>query len=184
MKTAVTSFNWNFLRTRLVATLFVVMFLTSCTSLWHSVNYAGPNDISITSSNSPLASDAFRAAIELASPGPPSFKAGERAALHVIVTNKSSTTWPAGRTATGAYQISVGNHWRDEQGTLVAMDDARSSLPFDLHPGERAEILLNVTPPNIPGRYHLEVDLAQEQVAWFAEKGSQVLSLNITVLEP
>jgi hypothetical protein len=61
------------------------------------------------------------------------------------------------------------------------MDDARSILPYDLQPGERAEILLNVRAPDQPGHYVLEVDLAQEKVAWFAQKGSQPLRLTSTV---
>ncbi len=165
----------------LVAVLLAGLTLTACTLLRQRVNYAGPNNISVTSVSSPLPDEAFRAAIELAYPEPLTLNAGYRTGLHFIVTNKSNSVWPAGQTAAATHQLSMGNHWRDEHGTILVMDDARSSLPYDLHPGGRAEILLQVSAPDTPGRYVLEIDLAQEQVAWFAQKGSQTLRLNVTV---
>jgi hypothetical protein len=73
---------------------------------------------------------------------------------------------PAGR------HICVANHWLRQDGTIAIFDDARTLLPKTIGPGERFEVPLRVRAPGEPGEYLLEIDLVQEFVCWFAEKGS------------
>jgi hypothetical protein len=40
---------------------------------------------------------------------------------------------------------------------------------------------LTVTPPNKQGDYILEIDIVQESVAWFVQKGSKALKINVKV---
>jgi len=55
---------------------------------------------------------------------------------------------------------------------MAIFDDARARLPKAVKPGESFEVRLKVQAPGEPGEYLLEVDLVQEFVCWFAEKGS------------
>jgi hypothetical protein len=51
-----------------------------------------------------------------------------------------------------------------------------------LRPGEEVEVPLAISAPTTPGNYILEVDLVQEQVSWFHDKGSPTARTNVTVV--
>jgi hypothetical protein len=55
---------------------------------------------------------------------------------------------------------------------MVTNMDGRSTLTRDLWPGESITIQLPVKAPETAGNYVLEIDLVQEAVAFFKEKGS------------
>jgi hypothetical protein len=99
----------------------------------------------------------------------------------VVITNKSEYFWPSGFTRDSSNSIGVGNHWLDRDGHVLTVDDGRSSLPYDLTPGNSAEVLLTIAAPNKPGNYILEVDALQENVAWFQDKGSSPLRFYVMV---
>jgi hypothetical protein len=50
-----------------------------------------------------------------------------------------------------------------------------------LKPGATIELPLTVTAPSQPGIYILQLDAIQESVAWFGDRGSEILSLKIKV---
>src|ERR1051325_3213440 len=122
-----------------------------------------------------LPDNAFKAQITLPSP-PAKLRAGQQERVQVHVRNASDIFWWArggeqnDRTDNKFY-IAAGDRWLKPDGTLVA-DDGRYGLGKDLKPGEETELPLLVTAPKEPGEYILEVDLLQEQVAWFGDKGS------------
>jgi SAM-dependent methyltransferase len=93
---------------------------------------------------------------------------GERRALRVVVANAGDVTWPAGL---ARHRLALGNRWRT-RGTLAVPDDGRVGLPADVAPGALVELELVVTAPESEGEYELELDLVQEGVAWFSERGS------------
>ncbi|KAA0256336.1 methyltransferase domain-containing protein [Acidobacteria bacterium ACD] len=130
--------------------------------------------------SAPLPDGAFRARLSV-SPPPGRLRTGEPWTLAVQVVNEGSGPWPCRGDGTGRFQVNVGNHWLSEDGGLVAQDDGRAPLPADLAPGASAEVELTVTPPGRPGPYLLEVDLVQEGVAWFAERGSPPCRLAVPV---
>jgi hypothetical protein len=74
----------------------------------------------------------------------------------------------------------VGNHWLDVVGSCLRYDDGRTGLPA-LEPGAEVEVVLRCTAPSILGDYLLEVDLVQEGVNWFAERGSPTARVKVTV---
>ena len=127
-----------------------------------------------------LPPDGYRAGIELQAPA--SLDAGSRTAALVRVTNLSEATWltdiPGGR------HICVANHWLDSNGTAVVPDDGRARLPCDLQPGESVELSLEVTAPDAPAGYLLDVDLVQERICWFAERGSRTGRVQVDVRAP
>lgn len=136
--------------------------------------------VKTTQAAAPLPVNAFNAQLSFAY-GPTVLRAGERESIYVRIKNTSDLTWQALGQSDGAFAIKLGNHWLNEQRVMVVQDDARSSLLFDLPPGQEMELPLTITAPGEPGRYILEIDMVQELVAWFGGRGSKTLRLEVTV---
>lgn len=164
----------------LILLLMAVVGTASCSQLLEGT-YSGPNNIELTSIDRPLSNDAFKAKLESPFPQVTNLKSSTPAKFHVVVTNLSNHVWPANGTANNTYRIGIGNHWLDQNGKQLVTDDGRSPLPFDLQPGSKAEVLLVIKGPDEPGRYILEIDAVQEGVAWFVQRGSQTLRVDVTV---
>jgi len=130
----------------------------------------------------PMPAPAFKAAITLPEP-PATLQPGQKIQLRVKVKNISDIAWPAhGRASDGFYQVNLGDNWYDDQNKRIEKHPyVRSGLPHDLRPGEEVEVPLSVTAPPNPGQYTLQIDLVQEMVAWFSEKGSSAPKFKIKV---
>jgi hypothetical protein len=108
--------------------------------------------------------------------------AGDTVAVAVSVQNSGSLTWPAG----GANPVRLGYHWYDQNGQVVPLPpeaDHRSSLPSNAPFAARvnwADALL--TAPTTPGHYTLRWDLVHEGISWFADRGSPVLAVPVSVV--
>ena len=88
--------------------------------------------------------------------------------------NVSLTVWPSRGQPDGSLLINVADAWfRNDGKSLVTNTDGRAGLLLDLWPGKAADIRLQITAPVQAGEYILEIDLVQEGVAWFKDKGSQ-----------
>jgi len=112
---------------------------------------------------------------------PSALKVGSRSVLRTQVKNTSDLTWPAFGADDGTYQIRLGNRWLDEAGNVVISSDGRATLPRDLKPMHLVELPLVITTPEEPGRYILELDMVQEGVVWFREKGSKTMRVGVTI---
>jgi hypothetical protein len=77
--------------------------------------------------------------------------------------------------------LTIGNRWLKPGGEKVNDVDGRTALLANLPPGGTVELPLTITAPNGPGIYIMQLDAIQEGVAWFGDRGSQVLSLSIRV---
>lgn len=134
-----------------------------------------------------LSDNAFKAIITLLDP-PAKLRAGQKQAVQVKVKNASDTLWYARGAAFNdssdtKFILAAGDRWlnaKDE--TLITDMDGRYGLNRDLKPGEETEVPLLITAPKEPGEYILEVDLVQEQVAWFHDKGSPTARTKVTVV--
>ncbi len=127
----------------------------------------------------PLADMAFKARLSVANP-PGLMRAGQKYALRVTLKNESSVVWP-GQQPSWQYQLTIGNRWLTEQHAKVTDVDGRVALFQDLGPSETVELLLSVTAPSEAGTYVLQLDAIQEGVAWFGDRGSEVLNLRVKV---
>jgi hypothetical protein len=110
---------------------------------------------------------------------PARIRPGSQQTLRVRVTNLGSTTWRAHVPLNISCEIRVGNHWLDATGALVQYDDGRTQIPRDVPPGETITVPLMITAPEQPGQYILELDVVQELITWFKDKGSTTLRLPI-----
>ena len=96
------------------------------------------------------------------------------------VKNVGTEVWPA-LTGKNGLQLLVGNHWVSQDGSPSVNDDGRSLLMFDVLPQAEFEIPITINAPMSGGAFTLEIDLLQENVSWFALKGSKVLKASVTV---
>jgi len=125
-----------------------------------------------------LPEGAHQASITLAAPVP-RMVAGVRAPVRVAVRNASDHRWPLHP------NLRLGNHWRSADGdTVLTLDDGRITLMYDVEPGQTSVLELVVEPPARPGRYVLELDVVEEAVCWFADRGSPTLRLPVEVAAP
>jgi len=135
----------------------------------------------------PLPDKAFKAQITL-SDAPQKLRVGQKETIHVRVKNNSDVMWWArgahvNTRPDNKFYIATGNRWLKADGGLLTNMDGRYGIGKDLAPGEETEIPLVITAPKDAGEYTLEVDLIQEQVAWFSEKGSPTAKTKITVVK-
>ena len=111
---------------------------------------------------------------------PTTIKVGQRTTVRVKVKNTSGAVWPANQNQSGLHQVTLGNKWL-ESGRIVINDDGRTPLPGDLAPGAEIQLELRIRAPEKTGMYTLMLDLVQEQVSWFYEKGSTPAEVSVTV---
>ena len=130
--------------------------------------------------STPLPDAAFRATVTPLDP-PRRLQPGQTATIRVRVRNGGEVVWPRRGQAGGRYQVRLGNHWLGAGGEVVRLEDGRGALPYNLEPGQEAEVRLEVTTPAAPGDYLLELDLVQEGVAWFGQRQSPTARVPVRV---
>ncbi|MBV8859703.1 MAG: hypothetical protein JOZ02_22410 [Acidobacteria bacterium] len=134
----------------------------------------------------PLPDAAFKAQLTLPD-APTKLRAGQKETVQVHIKNDSPVFWwsrggEVNERTDNWFYIAAGNRWLKADGSLLTDMDGRYGISKDLKPGEETEIPLAVTAPKEPGEYILEVDLVQEQVAWFSDKGSPTARAKVTVV--
>jgi hypothetical protein len=135
----------------------------------------------ISEEHAPLVEEAFNAVITMPKP-PERLRAGEKQTIQVVIRNASDYLWPARGEAGGKFFLNAGDIWL-YAGTEELLNnlDGRTAIPHDVYPGEVIQLPLQITAPTIPGEYILEIDMVQEGVGWFKEKGSTPLKVRIRV---
>ena len=136
--------------------------------------------IQVSPGEAALAPTIFRAEISILD-SPDVLKVGQTATLRVRITNKSESVWKAHGKSDGSNDINLGNKWLDNSGNTVVNDDGRTPLPGDVAPGQVLELRLTIKAPPSPGDYVLILDLVQENVSWFFDKGSAAAKLKVRV---
>jgi SAM-dependent methyltransferase len=142
-----------------------------------------PSTATRTSSRRPLPATAFAASIAVRS-APTRMMPREELNLEILVCNESTQLWPSLPSPIGRYRVNVANRWLGRAGEIVTRDDGRCPLDHDVPPGGATSAMLVVTAPEKDGHYVLELDLVQEDVAWFGERGSPTLRIPVTVGAP
>jgi len=175
----------------LLMTVVVAFFAFACSSKKPSTTpgQSAPAQKTQAQPNAPAAlpNTAFKAEISLVDP-PAKLRAGEKKTVRVKIKNASNEMWwargaPVNTRPDNRFYIATGDRWLKADGSLLTDMDGRYGLGKDLRPGEETEVPLGITAPKDPGEYTLEVDLVQEQVAWFREKGSPTAKAKITVVK-
>ena len=161
---------------------------TSCTKPSSNSGTAARSEAPAPGQPAALPDNGFKAAITLVDP-PAKLRVGQKETIQVKVKNASDVLWYARGAAVNnstdnKFYLAAGNRWlQADDESLVTDMDGRYGLNRDLKPGEETEVPLAITAPKEPGDYILEVDLVQEQVAWFLDKGSQTARTKVTVVK-
>lgn len=139
-----------------------------------------------TTEAGPLPENGFKAQITLVDP-PAKLRTGEQVRVQLRIKNASDVFWwgrggAINNRPDNKFYLAAGNRWLRPDNSLVTDMDGRYGISKDLKPGDESEVPLLVTAPKEPGDYILEVDLVQEQVAWFHDKGSPTAKTKITVV--
>jgi len=165
-----------------------ITFLVACSGkVSNTATQTQPPKNESPAEPSALPNKGFKAEITLIDP-PTKLRVGQKETIRVKVKNSSDVMWwsRGARINTrpdNKFYIAVGNRWLKSDGSLLTNMDGRYGIPKDLAAAEETEVPLSITAPKEPGDYTLEIDLVQEQVAWFSEKGSPTAKTKITVVK-
>ena len=141
----------------------------------------------ISRAAAPLPNSGFKAQLTLSEP-PLKLRTGQKEVITVKVKNASDVVWrqrggEINERPDNKFYIAVGNRWLDKDGKPTSETEGHNGISKDLKPGEEAEMTLQITAPKELGEYTLEVDMVQEQVSWFKEKGSPAATSKVTVVK-
>jgi hypothetical protein len=133
-----------------------------------------------TIANSPLSDGAFKVTISIETP-PTSIKVNSSTHIKVKVKNISSVVWPSKGKPDGRYKVNLAYHWLDMGDKVVVLDGLRTSLPHDINPDEEVMLNVLVAAPNNTGEYILELDMVQDGVSWFKDKGGKTTRIPMKI---
>ena len=112
---------------------------------------------------------------------PRSVAAGGKFKLPITFINVGDTLWLTGQTVRNGL-VMPAVKIMDENET-VASEHHGPLLPRAVAPGRSLTLDLSITAPREPGRYSVKIDLVDQNVSWFEEKGSEPLVFAIEVTE-
>lgn len=102
------------------------------------------------------------------------------APIKVSVKNCGDTVWLK-ESHHGIGYVRLGATLQSADGAILVRDYARTPLSQDVKPGEQLQLEMMLTLPDKPGEYRVLLDMVNEGVCWFSEKGSQPLTLELLV---
>jgi SAM-dependent methyltransferase len=120
------------------------------------------------------------AEIELLSDWPASFAAGETFVMKLRIRNTGDTLWLGGKYMRAGV-VMPGVKIFDGAGAVQEEFHGEPSLPRAVAPGESTVIVIEHASPGAPGSYTIKIDLVDQQVCWFEERGTKPLVLPLQV---
>jgi len=155
---------------------------SNCRLLARSTNYVlyAVEPTTLSAHPAPLRPGALRAHF-VSRELPSVASAGSRQGFEVIVRNVGGETWPAVSDAAGRYAVTLRAHWLGTDGAPADDEEAVARIPFDMEPGDTAGLRLEVSVPDAPGEYVLELFVVQEGVAPSAARGAEPLRAAVKV---
>jgi SAM-dependent methyltransferase len=122
----------------------------------------------------------LRASIQLEGPWKQDVIAGATFVVRLRVTNIGDTLWLGGNyMRRGA--VMLGIKILDAGGNIVDEFHGEPALPRAMAPGEDTSIIIEHAAPVRPGSYSIRIDLVDQHVCWFEERGSTPLVLQMQV---
>lgn len=136
--------------------------------------------LNLEASAAPMPEGAFRAGL-VASNVSNHLKAGQTKTLRIEIRNLGDTTWPAVGQPDGRFRVGLCWRWLKSDGSDAKAVGGETRLPFDMDAGEFCAVETEVVAPDAAGEYILELDMAQEGVAWFGARGSKPWRIAVTL---
>ncbi|MDQ5838187.1 MAG: methyltransferase domain-containing protein [Acidobacteriota bacterium] len=120
------------------------------------------------------------ARFRLLAPAPPRLAHGELLVLSLAVENTGDTLWLTGQTVRAGVVMPAVRVF-DEAGALVSEFHGEPLLPRAVAPGETIKLKIEYAAPLRAGAYTLKVDLVDQHVCWFEQRGSEPLTVRFDV---
>jgi glycosyltransferase involved in cell wall biosynthesis/SAM-dependent methyltransferase len=114
---------------------------------------------------------------------PREIEAGANLVVKVAIRNAGDTLWLNGQ-ALRPGVVMPGVRVINEYGNIVKEVHGQPMLPRAVAPGQSLVIDISCPIPELPGDYAVRLDLVDQQVCWFEEKGSQPLAWFLKVVNP
>jgi hypothetical protein len=122
----------------------------------------------------------LRAAIELAEPLEQEIRPGATVVVRLKVTNLGDTLWLGGNYMRGG-AVMLGVKFLDAEGNISDEFHGEPALPRAMEPGETALAVIERAAPAKSGSYSMKIDLVDQHICWFEERGSRPLVLAFEV---
>ncbi len=122
----------------------------------------------------------LRAEITLQSSWPAQFRPGEMFRADLLVRNAGDTLWLGGKFLRRGV-VTLGVKIFDEAGAVRDEFHGEPALPRAVAAGESCAVTIEYACPAAPGRYTLKIDLIDQHICWFEERGSKALYLPMVV---
>ena len=123
-----------------------------------------------------LPAGAYRARLRVDAPWV--LRPGQPCTVPVRVRNVGDVTW----LPTELSGVTVANRWLGLGGSVHVWLDGTAPLTGALEPGETTTVELEVRAPERGGAWRLEVDVVDQGVAWFQERGSRPVRATLAVI--
>lgn len=124
----------------------------------------------------------LRADFKLTGPLAQRVEPGEKISAAITIRNTGDTLWLSGQTLRAGI-VMPGVRVFDESGEMVSEVHGHPMLPRSIAPGQYVSLTLPCAVPSVPGTYTVKIDLVDQQVCWFEERGSQPLVFKVEVIE-
>ncbi len=122
----------------------------------------------------------LRAEFEFIDSPPRRLAAGEKLNLAIRIRNTGDTLWLNGQTLRLGV-VMPGVTVRNEAGEIISEVHGHPMLPRAVAPGQSFAIDIPCPVPLEPGTYTIKIDLVDQHICWFEERGSQPVVLSFEV---
>jgi hypothetical protein len=147
------------------------------TSRWSRFDLAAaPEPVRL---EAPLADSGYQVELEVLDP-PQIMRPGDERAVSVRVRNLGTATLSGLGAPDGRFAVRLSYQWTGPDGKPRGFN-YRKDLPAAVKPGESIVMSADLQAPSQPGLYRLDLDLVQELIAWFRDRGARPYSTEIAV---
>lgn len=109
------------------------------------------------------------------------FTPGEKITLPLSVENTGDTLWLGGRYQGRSGIVTLGVKIIDHEGVVIDEFHGEPPLPRCIAPKEKADVIIAHMCPFTPGSYTLKIDLVDQHICWFEERGAEPFSLLLQI---
>jgi SAM-dependent methyltransferase len=124
----------------------------------------------------------LRADFKFTGPLPQQVEPDEKISARITIRNTGDTLWLNGQSLRAGI-VMPGVRVFDQRGEIVSEVHGHPMLPRSIAPGQYVTIDLPWPIPPVPGTYSVKIDLVDQQVCWFEDRGSQPLVFSFEVVE-
>ncbi|MCM3904624.1 MAG: methyltransferase domain-containing protein [Pyrinomonadaceae bacterium] len=111
---------------------------------------------------------------------PQHIEAGDKLELAITIKNAGDTLWLSGQTVRAGV-VMPGVRIIDDRGQIIAELHGHPMLPHAVPPGQSVAVDIPFAAPATPGMYTVKIDLVDQHICWFEERGSQPLLFRFEV---